>query len=117
MDELEGRWQVERLSGALPSMVAVHKEVHGKRGETRFGHLLGLRFRIEEREDCPALVYRPPFSMQVDEVRKQTEDSWLVETPLEGRALGRFRMTRVSRKFGKQTIAGVRTDEGGSVAW
>jgi hypothetical protein len=96
MDELEGRWRVERLSGALPPMVAVHKEIHGKQGETRFGHLLGLRFRIEEREDCPALVYRPPFSMLVDEVRKRTDDSWLGETTLGGRALGRFRMTRVS---------------------
>jgi hypothetical protein len=96
MDELEGRWQVERLSGALPPMVAVHKEIHAKRGETRFGHLLGLRFRIEEREDCPALIYRSPFSMLVDELRKQTEDSWLGEMTLGGRALGRFRMTRVS---------------------
>ena len=96
MDQLEVRWRVERLSGALPPMFAVHKEIHGKRGETRFGHLIRLRFRIEEREDCPALVYRPPFSILVDEVRKQKEDSWLGETTLGGRALGRFRMTRVS---------------------
>jgi hypothetical protein len=96
MDELEGRWQVKRLSGALPPMVAVHKEIHGKRGETRFGRFLALPFRIEEREDCPALVYRRPFSMLVDEVIKQTEDSWLGETTLGGHALGRFRMTRVS---------------------
>jgi hypothetical protein len=96
MDELEGRWRVERLSGALPPMVAVHKKIHGKRGETRFGHFLALPFRIEQREDCPALVYRLSFSTLVDEVRKQTEDSWLGETILGGRALGRFRMTRVS---------------------
>ena len=96
MDELKGRWRVERLSGALPPMVAVHKEIHGKRGETKFGHFLTLPFRIEERKDCPALVYRPPFSMLADELRQQTEDSWLGETTLEGRALGRFRMTRVS---------------------
>ena len=90
MDELEGRWQVEHLSGALPPMVAVHKEIHGKRGETRFGHLLGLRFRMEEHEDCPALVYRPPFSMLVDEVRKQAEDSWLGEMTLGGVPSGDF---------------------------
>lgn len=90
MDELEGRWQVERLSGALPPMVAVHKEIHGMRGETRFGHLLGLRFRIEEREGCPALVYRPPFTMLVEEVRKRTDDSWLGETTLGGVPSGDF---------------------------
>jgi hypothetical protein len=76
-------------------MVAVHKEIHGKRGETRFGHFLTLPFRIEEREVCPALVYRPPFSMLVDELRKQAEDSWLGETTIGERPLGRFRMTRV----------------------
>ena len=96
MDELEGRWRVERLSGVLPPMVAVHKEIHGKRGETRFGHLIRLRFRIEEREDCSALVYRPPFSILVDEVRKRTQDSWLGETTLGGRTFGRFRMMRIS---------------------
>ncbi len=96
MDELEGRWRVERLGGALPPMVAVHKEIHGKRGETRFGYLLALPLRIEEREDYPALVYRRPFSMLVDEVRKQTEDSWLGKTTLGGRTFGRFRMIRVS---------------------
>ena len=90
MDEVEGRWRVERLSGALPPMVAVHKEIHGKRGETRFGHFLALPFRIEERQDCPALVYRRLFSMLVDELRKQAEDSWLGETTLGRRAFGRF---------------------------
>lgn len=96
MDELEGRWRVERLSGALPPMVAVHKEVHGERGETRLGPLPGPPYRIEEREDCLALVYRPPFSLLVDEVRKESGDSWLGEAMLGGRAFGRFRMTRVS---------------------
>ena len=96
MDELEGRWRVERLSGALPPMVTVHKEIHGKRGETRFAQFLALPFRIEEHEDCPAFVYRPPFSMLVDELRKQVDNSWLGETTLGGHAFGRFRMTKVS---------------------
>ncbi len=96
MGDLEGRWRVERLSGALPPLVAVHKEIHGERGETRLGPLPGPPYRIEEREDCLALVYRPPFSMLVDKIRKETEDSWLGEATLGGRAFGRFRMTRVS---------------------
>jgi hypothetical protein len=96
MDELEGRWQVERLSGALPPMVAVHNRNHGKRGETRFGHLLGLRFRIEEREDCPGLVYRPPFSMLVDGMSESRRKTHGGEMTLGRRARGRCRMTRVS---------------------
>ncbi len=96
MDELEGRWRVERLRGALPPLIAVHKEIRGERGETRLGPLPGPPYRVEEREDCLALVYRPPFSMLVDKVRKETEDSWLGEATLAGRAFGRFRMTRVS---------------------
>ena len=96
MDELEGRWRVERLSGALPPMVRVHKKIQGERGETRFGPLPGPAFRIEEREDCLALVYRSPFSVLVDEVRKESEDSWLGKATLGGRAFGRFRMTRIS---------------------
>jgi hypothetical protein len=96
MNELEGRWRIERLSGVLPPMIAVHKEVRGERGETRFGPLPGPPYGIEEREDCLALVYRPPFSMLVDEVRRESEDSWLGRATLGGRTFGRFRMTRVS---------------------
>jgi hypothetical protein len=96
MGELEGRWRVVRLSGALPPMVAVHKEIHGERGETRVGPLPGLPYRIEEREDCLALVYCPPFSLLADEVRKESEDSWLGEATLGGSVFGQFRMTRVS---------------------
>ncbi len=96
MNELEGRWQVERLSGALPPMVRVHKEIHGERGETRFGPFPGSPFRIEEREDCLALVYRPLRSLLVDEVRKESKNVWLGKATLGGHAFGRFRMTRIS---------------------
>jgi len=94
--ELEGRWRVERLSGALPPLIGAHKEIQGNRGATRFGPVPGVSFRIEEREDYLAFVYRLPSSMLIDEVREESEGSWLGEATLAGRAFGRFRMTRVS---------------------
>lgn len=39
------------------------------RGETRVGPLVGWPFDIERRGSGFALVYRPPFSAFVDEVR------------------------------------------------
>ncbi|MDP8947304.1 MAG: hypothetical protein M3N09_04270 [Actinomycetota bacterium] len=62
----------------------MHKRIRGEGGETRFGPLPGPPYRIEEREECPALVHRPPFSMLVDEVRKDPEDSWLGKATLGG---------------------------------
>ncbi len=96
MDELEGRWRLERLSGVLPPLIAARKEIRGYRGKTQLGPLLEASFRVEEREDCLALIYRPPFSMLVDEVRKESEGSWLGKATLGGRAFGQFRMTRIS---------------------
>lgn len=95
---LEGRWRLERLSGALPplTLMGTRKEIRGDRGKTRFGPFPGVYFRVEEREDCLALVYRAPFSVLVDEVRKESEGSWLGEATLGGRAFGRFWMTRIS---------------------
>jgi hypothetical protein len=93
---LEGRWRLERLSGALPPLIGAHKEIRGDRGKTRFGPFPGVSFRVEEREDCLALVYRAPFSALVDEVRRESDGSWLGEATLGGRAFGRFRMTRIS---------------------
>lgn len=92
--ELEGRWRLQRLGGALPPLIAARKEIRGDRGETRFGFLPGVSFRVEERADCLALVYRPPFSKLVDEVRKEPEGSWLGKATLGGRTFGQFRMTR-----------------------
>jgi hypothetical protein len=97
--ELEGRWRVERLGGALPPMalplVGVSKEIRGGRGMTRFGFLPGLSFRVEKREDCVALVYNPPFSMLVDELRVGSEGSWIGRATLGGRGFGQFRMVRI----------------------
>jgi hypothetical protein len=95
---LEGEWRLERLSGALPplTLMRARKEIWGDRGKTRFGPFPGVSFRVEEREDCLALVYRAPFSVLVDEVTRKSDGSWLGEATLGGRAFGRFRMTRIS---------------------
>ncbi len=92
---LEGEWRLERLGGALPPLDGVRKEIRGQRGETRFGPLPRVPFRIEERGDRFALVYRWPFSVLVDEVREGPDGSWLGKATLAGRTFGRFRMTRI----------------------
>jgi hypothetical protein len=93
--DLEGRWRVERLSGILPPMLGVNKEISGARGRTKLGPLPVLPFRVESREDCIALAYSPSFSVLIDELTAGSGDSWVGRTTLGGYKLGRFRMTRV----------------------
>lgn len=92
---LEGDWRIERVDGLLPPMVGVWKRIRGERGETRVGPMVAWPFRVERREERFALVYRPPFSALVDEVRAAPDGSWLGRSVLGGRELGRFRMIRI----------------------
>ena len=94
MSELDGRWRVRRTGGLLPPMFGVRKRIRGDRGETAAGPLPGLPFRVAKREEHALLIYRPPFSMFVDELTPGDSGSWLGRTTLGGRELGRFRMTR-----------------------
>lgn len=78
--ELQGDWRIERLS-SLPPMPFVWKRIRGGRGET---YLLppslpgrGLPFKLEQRAGYIALVYRPPLSFLVDELRLEADGSWL----------------------------------------
>ncbi len=82
---LQGDWKVERLSGPLP-MPFVWKRVRGSRGETRVlpSWRIGglplepkLPFGLEQREGRVALIYRPPLSFLVDELRLEEDGSWL----------------------------------------
>lgn len=95
---LEGDWRVERSGGLLPPMVGVWKRIRGDRGETRVGPLTAWPFRVERGGERVALVYDPPFSDLVDEVRAVSEDLWLGRTTLGGRRLGRFRMKRIGQE-------------------
>ena len=92
---LEGLWQVERAGGLLPPMVGVLKRIEGAQGETRIGSLIGWAFSVKPRGEGFAMVYRPPFSAFVDEVRAGPADSWVGSSLLKGRELGRFRMWRI----------------------
>lgn len=91
---LQGDWRVERVAGLLPPMVGVHKRIRGEHGETRIGPLLSVSFRLEGREGYVALIYRPPFSMLVDELWPEANGSWIGRSTLCGRKFGRFRMIR-----------------------
>ncbi|MBV9453981.1 MAG: hypothetical protein JOZ19_07690 [Rubrobacter sp.] len=94
MKDLEGDWQVERLSGLLPPMIGIWKRISGARGSTRLGSLPGVPFRLEQRERYVALIYYPPFSMLVDELQIQPDGSWLGRSTFAGRELGWFWMKR-----------------------
>ena len=75
-------------------MVGVRKRIRGDRGATGVGYLPGWPFRLERGGGRIALVYYPPFSALVDELRAEADGSWLGRSTLGGRELGRFRMTR-----------------------
>lgn len=92
---LDGRWRVERLGGMLPPMVGVSKEIRGGRGKVWLGPLPGPSFRVENRGEVIALVYRPPLSALTDELEAASKNSWVGQTLFGGYALGRFQMTRV----------------------
>ena len=96
--EPEGDWRVERLGGILPPMPGVWKRIRGSGGETCVGPLPAWPFRVERRGERVALVYRPPFSGFVDELRAGTDGAWNGRATLGGRELGRFRMVRIGKK-------------------
>ena len=76
-------------------MVGVWKRIEGMGGETRVGPLVGWPFDVGRRGRGFALVYRPPFSALVDEVRAGPGGSWVGSSLLGGREFGRFRMLRI----------------------
>ena len=92
VDNLEGDWRVERLSGPLP-MPFVWKKIRGGRGTTRVSSF-GPRFpfRLEQRERYVALIYLGPLSFLVDELRLEADGSWLGRANAAGVRYPWFRM-------------------------
>lgn len=92
---LQGDWKVERLSG-LPPMPFVRKRIRGGRGVTYVSPLSfpgrGLPFELEQREGHVALIYRPPLSFLVDELRLEADGSWLGRAYVAGFRYAWFRM-------------------------
>jgi hypothetical protein len=89
MAELDGVWDVRRVSGALPPMYSVRKEIRGDRGVTKVGALPGAPFEIVGL----SLRYRFPPGL-VDRLEPDGDDAFNGRATLLGREFGRFRMTR-----------------------
>ena len=89
MDELDGVWDVRRISGVLPPLAGVRKRIDGARGETVVGGGRGLPFEIHGLE----LRYRRPLSFLVD-VLERDGDGYVGRATAFGRTYGRFRLVR-----------------------
>ncbi|MGB2875639.1 MAG: hypothetical protein WBB76_09240 [Gaiellaceae bacterium] len=90
MGELDGVWDVRRVSGLLPPLLAVRKQISGTKGETKVGPLPGAPFDVVGLQ----LRYRRPFSGLVDELEPQG-DGYLGRATFRGREFGRFEMKPV----------------------
>ena len=88
MPELDGEWEVRRLSGLLPPLAGMRKRVRGDRGETVLPGGCGVPFAVVGRE----LRYRSPFSMVVD-VLEPDGDGWQGSATAFGRTVGEFGMS------------------------
>jgi hypothetical protein len=90
VSELDGAWQVRRVSGALPPMIGVRKEISGTSGTTNIGPLPGASFDVVGLE----LRYRGPFRGFVDKLDRHG-DRYRGRTTFRGRELGKFEMSRI----------------------
>ena len=94
MSDLDGEWDVRRVSGLLPPMHRVRKQIEGARGVTLFGRRRAP-FDVVGRE----LRYRGLFAGLVDSVEPDG-DGWSGVARYRGLRLGRFAMSRVSAARG-----------------
>ena len=101
---LEGDWKVERLSGPVP-MPFVWKRIRGGRGEThvlpRSWQAIGaplepkFPFELKQREEHVSLIYRPPLSFMVDDLRLEANGSWFGQAKAAGIRYAWFQMVPV----------------------
>ena len=89
MTSLDGTWDVKRLSGALPPLVAMRKRIGGTRGETVLGPAR-MSFDVRGNE----LHYHAPFAGFVDVVEGEG-DVLQGRATYKGREFGRFELRRV----------------------
>jgi len=87
--ELEGEWELQRLSGVLPPLLGMRKSIRGDRGATILPGGLRVPFTVVAGE----LRYRAPFSMVVD-VLEPDGEGWHGRATVFGRTIGEFRMSR-----------------------
>ena len=91
MRDLDGEWNVRRVSGVLPPLYGVRKRIDGLKGVTLPPVPLPLPFDVAGRE----LRYRGLLSGLVDHLEPDG-DGWRGVARYRGRTLGRFAMTRAA---------------------
>jgi ferritin-like metal-binding protein YciE len=89
--ELDGAWEVERVSGLLPPLVGVRKEIDGSRGGTTVAGLWAS-FDVVGRE----LRYGRVLDGLVDLLEPNAEGGWDGRAMFRGREYARFRLRRVA---------------------
>jgi ferritin-like metal-binding protein YciE len=90
VSELDGVWEVRRVSGALPPMVGVRKRIVGRSGQTLVAGRVGVPFDVRGLE----LHYRPPFQWLVD-VLEPSGDGYRGRAVTFGRTIGEFELRRI----------------------
>jgi ferritin-like metal-binding protein YciE len=90
VSELDGTWDVRRVSGALPPLLGVRKEIAGTSGATKVGPFPGVAFDVVGL----SLRYRAPFQGFVDEL-ETTGEIVRGRATFRGREFGKFEMRRV----------------------
>jgi ferritin-like metal-binding protein YciE len=89
MAELDGVWDVKRVSGALPPLTGVRKRIAGGRGETVAYNGPRVSFDVVGTE----LRYRQPFAFLVD-VLEPDADGFRGRATAFGRTYGTFELRR-----------------------
>jgi ferritin-like metal-binding protein YciE len=87
--ELDGVWDVRRISGALPPLTGVRKRIRGVSGETIVLGGPGIPFDVRDQE----LRYRAPFAFLVD-VLEPSGDGFHGRATAFGRTYGEFELRR-----------------------
>ena len=91
MSELDGEWEVRRVSGLLPPLYGVRKRIEGTGGVTLLGPF-GAPFDVVGRR----LRYRGLLTRGlVDSVEPGEDGWWDGVARYRGRKLGRFAMRRL----------------------
>jgi hypothetical protein len=90
LGELDGVWEVRRISGALPPLWGVRKRISGRRGETIVGGGPGVPFEVHGNE----LRYRAPLAFLVD-VLEPAGAGFRGRATAFGRTYGEFELRRV----------------------
>jgi ferritin-like metal-binding protein YciE len=91
VNELDGVWAVERVSGVLPPLHGCVKRIHGTQGTTQFPRFPGMPFDVHGLE----LHYRAPFAMLVDKLEPQ-DGGYFGRATMLGREFGQFRLRRLA---------------------